>query len=233
MDMATTALNLTNTALDGHKRDVRNLVLLMAGHVESMIASAVRALGGRDPALARRTIANDAKVNSAECACDELCLRILSEHALASHDLRFVTLALKMVVDIERIGDLAVNICERAIDLSRNPPARSYEDIHRIAELVQVMVRDAIDAFVEASVDKARRVIARDDEVDALYDRAFHAILDDMRTDPTSIHCGIHYQSVAKWLERVADHATNIAEQVIFLVDAEDIRHAGRLASTD
>lgn len=229
--MATTALTLTNATLESHKREVRHLVLLMAGHVESMISTAVRALSRRDPDLAQRTIAVDAKVNTAECACDELCRRILSDHELTEYDLRFVTLALKMVVDIERIGDLAVNICERAIDLSRNPPARSYEDIHRIAELVQVMVRDAIDAFVEASVDKARRVIARDDEVDALYDRAFHAILDDMRTDPTSIHCGIHYQSVAKWLERMADHATNVAEQVIFLVDAEDIRHPGRLTA--
>lgn len=229
--MANTAQCLTNASLEGQKRAVRNLILLMAGHVESMISAAVRALSRRDPELARRTIAIDAKVNTAECACDELCLRILSQHALADDDLRFVTLALKMVVDIERIGDLAVNICERAIDLAAGPPLRSCEDIHRIADLVQAMVRDAIDAFVDASVDKARRVIARDDEVDALYDRAFHEILDVMRADPTTIRRGIHYQSVAKWLERMADHATNIAEQVVFLVDAEDIRHPGRLTA--
>jgi len=228
--MANTAPKLSNNALDGQKQDVRNLILLMAGHVESMISASVRALSKRDPALAQRTIAIDAKVNTAECECDELCMSILGDHPLTDYDLRFVTLALKMVVDIERIGDLAVNICERAIDLSRDPPLRSYEDIHRIADLVQGMVRDAIDAFVDASVPKAQKVIERDNDVDALYERAFHEILDVMRADSASIHRGIHFQSVAKWLERMADHATNIAEQVIFLVNGKDVRHPGKLA---
>lgn len=227
--MASIAPKLPQTTLEAEKRRVRNLILIMAGHVETMISASVRALSKRDPELAQRTIAIDAKVNTAECECDEVCMAILADHALPPADLRFVTLALKMVVDIERIGDLAVNICERAIDLSKDPPLRSYEDIHRIADRVQGMVRDAIDAFVDASATKAQEVIARDNDVDALYDCAFHEILHVMRSDPSSVHRGIHYQSVAKWLERMADHATNIAEQVIFMVDGRDIRHRGKL----
>lgn len=211
-------------------QEVRNRILLMAGHVESMIARSVRALGERDPALARETIAIDAEVNLAECDVDDMCLALLARWHPGAADLRFVTLALKMVTDLERIGDLAVNICERAIDLSQIQRLRSYENIYRLADLVQPMVHDAIDAFVDGCIDGAEAVIARDDAVDALYDRVFGEILAEMHDDPASIQRGVHVQSVAKWLERMADHATNIAEQVIFMVQGEDVRHRGRLS---
>ncbi|MCA9618447.1 MAG: phosphate transport system regulatory protein PhoU, partial [Myxococcales bacterium] len=139
------------TSRQGFERDraqIRRLLLVMAGHVESMISASVRAFSTRDAELARHTIAVDAKVNRAECECDDLCLATLTAGGLSEADVRFVCLAMKMVVDLERIGDLAVNVCERAIDLAHEPPCRSYEDIHRMADLVKLMVRGAIDAFV-------------------------------------------------------------------------------------
>ena len=221
----------TDREYDNQLRQVRDKLLLMAGHVEAMIANAVRSLVERDVVLARRTIENDHKVNQFEVDTDELCLVILAKRQPMASDLRFITLALKMVTDLERIGDLAVNICERALDLAAEPPVRNYDDIVRCADLVQSMVRDAIDAFVHADADKAQRVIDRDVEVDELYHETFRDILERMLVDPSVIRSGIHVQSVGKWLERMADHATNIAEQVIFMVKGKDIRHVGHLSS--
>ncbi len=221
----------TDREYDNQLRQLRDKLLLMAGHVESMIASSVKALVDRDVTLARRTIDNDHKVNKAEVETDELCLLILAKRQPMASDLRFITLALKMVTDLERIGDLAVNICERAIDLSSEPPVRSYDDIQRTADIVQTMVRDAIDAFVRADVAKAEAVIARDDEVDELYHQIFRDILQQMLGDSAAIQRGIHVQSVAKWLERIADHSTNLAELVVFMVKGKDIRHVGHMSS--
>ena len=221
----------TDREFDNQLRQLRDRLLLMAGHTEAMIANAVRALVERDVNLARRTIETDHKVNQAEIDIDELCLVILAKRQPMGSDLRFLTLALKMVTDLERIGDLAVNICERAIDLASEPPLGSYDDILRTADLVQSMVRDAIDAFVHADDIKAQDVINRDDQVDELYHQQFRAILQQMMKDPAAIQRGIHVQSVAKWLERIADHSTNLAELVVFMVNGKDIRHLGHLSA--
>ena len=221
----------TDREYDNQLRQLRDRLLLMAGHTEAMIESAVRALVERDVTLARRTIENDHKVNQAEIDIDELCLVILAKRQPMGSDLRFLTLALKMVTDLERIGDLAVNICERAIDLSAEPPLGNYDDILRTADLVQSMVRDAIDAFVHADDIKAQDVINRDDAVDELYHQIFRDILQLMTRDPGAIARGIHVQSVAKWLERIADHSTNLAELVVFMVNGKDIRHVGHLSA--
>ena len=221
----------TDREYDNQLRQLRDRLLLMAGHTEAMIASAIRALVERDVTLARRTIENDHKVNQAEIDIDELCLVILAKRQPMGSDLRFLTLALKMVTDLERIGDLAVNICERAIDLSAEPPLGNYDDIIRTADLVQSMVRDAIDAFVHADDLKAQDVINRDDAVDELYHQIFRDILQMMMRDPNAITRGIHVQSVAKWLERIADHSTNLAEAVVFMVNGKDIRHVGHLSA--
>lgn len=221
----------TDREYDNQLRQLRDRLLLMAGHTEAMIASAIRALVERDVTLARRTIENDHKVNQAEIDIDELCLVILAKRQPMGSDLRFITLALKMVTDLERIGDLAVNICERAIDLSAEPPLGNYDDIIRTADLVQSMVRDAIDAFVHADDIKAQDVINRDDAVDELYHHIFRDILQMMTRDPNAIARGIHVQSVAKWLERIADHSTNLAELVVFMVNGKDIRHVGHLSA--
>jgi phosphate transport system protein len=221
----------TDREYDNQLRQVRDKLLLMAGTVESMIAASVQALVERDPNLAQRTIEKDHKVNQAEIETDELCLVILAKRQPMGSDLRFITLALKMVTDLERIGDLAVNICERAIELAAEPPLMPYDDIVRTADIVQTMVRDAIDSFIKADDKKAEDVIARDDEVDELYHQTFRDILAMMRTDPLAIQRGIHLQSVAKWLERIADHSTNLAELVVFMVQGRDIRHVGHLSS--
>jgi phosphate transport system protein len=208
---------------------LRQRLLLMAGRVEEMIERSVQSLVERDTALAKETIEADHKVNRAEIEIDELCLLILVKRQPMASDLRFVTLALKMVTDLERIGDLAVNICERAMDLGPSQPLNAYEDVPRMAAVVQSMVKDAIDAFVARDSRKAEEVVGRDDEVDEHYHALFRKILSLMIDDPGLVQRGIHLQSVAKYLERMGDHATNLAEHVIFMIRAKDVRHAGKL----
>jgi phosphate transport system protein len=221
----------TDHSYDDQLRELRNALLRMAGRVETMIADSVAALVHHDVDLAERTIASDAAVNRAEVETDSLCLQILAQRQPMASDLRFVTLSLKMVTDLERIGDLAVNICERAVDLAADPPRAPWIDVPNMAIIVQTMVHDAIDAFVDGDAAKAEAVIDRDDTIDALYVKVFKEVLTDMTTNNTNVEMvnqvnqGIHVQSVAKWLERMADHSTNLAEQVIFMVRGEDVRH--------
>lgn len=230
--MVTPRKTHTDREYENKLTEVRERLLLMAGRVEEMIRKSIEALLNGDAELARETIEQDEEVNRLEMETDNLCLQILARWQPMASDLRFVTLALKMVTDLERIGDLAVNICERAVDLSRTRqttalPPGWREDVSRMAEIVQVMVRDAIDAFVKRDEAKARAVHARDDAVDELYDRVFESVLAQMMADSAHVHHGIHIQSVAKWLERVGDHATNLAEEVVFMIKGRDIRHVG------
>jgi len=204
---------------------VRDRLLRMAGRVEQMIAESQSALVGRDVALAGRVIDLDQEVNQAELDIDEMCLAVLARGQLSSADLRFVTLAMKMVTDLERIADLAVNICERAIDLASANGIVVHPDIPRMSVLVRDLVRRAIDAFVDRDVDKARTVIEKDDEVDTYYRVIFGDLLQQMQVQPEGLNEWIHVQSVAKWLERMGDHATNLAELVIFMVQGRDVRH--------
>ncbi len=219
----------TDREFENELRVLRQRLLAMAGWVEEMIANSVRSVVENDPELARETIELDRNVNRAELETDELCMVILARRQPMASDLRFITLALKMVTDLERIGDLAVNISERALDLCRAPQLKPYHDIPQMAEVVQSMVHDASDAFVKADASKAYDVIARDDTVDDLYVRAFRDLMAIMIRDPGAVERGIHVQSIAKFLERMADHSTNLAEQVIFMVKGKDVRHSGKL----
>ena len=222
----------TDREYEGQLRRLRESLLLMAGRVEEMIGFSMQALVERDVDLARATIASDRKVNRAELETDELCLLILAKRQPMASDLRFITLALKMVTDLERIGDLAVNICERAVDLSAVPQLKPWEDLPQLGRIAQSMVRGAIDAFVVGDAEKAMSVIGRDNEVDELYTRVFRDVLAIMIKDAGTVERGIHVQSVAKWLERIADHSTNLAEQVIFMVNGKDVRHSGKLGES-
>jgi phosphate transport system protein len=215
----------TDREYESELKKLRERLLKMAGRVEEMIADSVKALVERDIELARRTIDADHLVNRAEVETDELCLMILARRQPVASDLRFVTLSLKMVTDLERIGDLAVNICERAIDLGQDAPLKPWVDVPNMANIAQGMVRDAIDAFVAGDVDRAQSVIERDRSLDELYIRVFRELLSAMINDTSKVERGIHAQSVAKWLERMGDHATNLAEQVVFMVKGKDIRH--------
>ena len=228
MATATEAREHTDREYERELRELRHRLLLMAGQVEQMIAHATQALVERDVELAKATIEDDYKVNSAEMEIDELCIHILARRQPVASDLRFVTFALKMVTDLERTGDLAVTICKRAINLSALPQPKPYVDIPQMAGIAQEMVRGAIDAFVSADVGQAEQVIARDEEVDDLYDRVYDDLLPLMHENPSLIEACTRVQSVNKALERIGDHATNLAEQVIFLVKGSDIRHIGK-----
>lgn len=217
-------------AFEAELASLREELLRMAGRVEQMIRRSVEAFQERSLPKANATIALDHEVNQAEVEIDELCLVILARRQPMGRDLRFVTLALKMVTDLERIADLAVNVCERAAQLGALPPLDSdvTASVPDMAALVENMVHDAIEAFVESDEARARAVIACDAAVDELYHGLFRAVLARMVADATLVERGIHVQSVAKFLERMGDHATNLAEQVVLLERGVDLRHQGK-----
>jgi two-component system phosphate regulon sensor histidine kinase PhoR len=215
-------------ALGPGVQELRRRLLRMAGRVEEMIGAAVRAVLSRDAELAARTILSDRAVNRDELEADELCLELLAAGPGSPSELRFVTRAAKMVTDLERIADLAVNICERAEPLAKIGRPRDDVSIERMAAIVQAMVRDVMDAFVAADVPAARAVIARDDEVDDLYHALSRRLIAHMASDARLVEGAIHLQAVAKFLERIGDHATNLGEQVIFMARGDDVRHSGK-----
>jgi phosphate transport system protein len=219
----------TDREYEAELEKVREHLLLMGARVEEMIANSMKALVERDSDLARRMIDFDHIINRLELDTDELCLRVLARRQPVASDLRFLTTALKLVTDLERIGDLGVNICERVAELNEEPPLKLYIDLPRMAEEVQNMVKEALDAFVARDADRAQRVIERDQIVDAYYAQTFRELLTYMMEDPRNIYRATRAQSIAKYLERIGDHATNLAEMVVFMVKGKDIRHAGRL----
>jgi len=213
-------------------RKLRGQLLLMGANVEEMISNSVRALVTRDSDLARRTIEHDHAVNRLELETDQLCLRILAlRHPLPS-ELRSITIALKLVTDLERIGDLAVNVCERVIELNQDPPLSSYRDLSRMADAARAMLREALDAFVQGDAWRAQRVLEQDRTVDAYNAEIFRELMTDMTENPRNIHRATRVQSIAKSIERIGDHATNVAEMVVFMVRGEDIRHLGNLGNS-
>ncbi|HEY8145526.1 MAG TPA: phosphate signaling complex protein PhoU [Kofleriaceae bacterium] len=212
---------------------VRDNLLRMTGRVEQMISDSVRAMLEGDVQLAKRTIDDDHKVNRLEVDTDDLCLLILAKRQPLGSDLRFITLAMKMVTDLERIGDLAVNIAERAVALSGERPAAFATVLSRLAELDQQQLREAIESFVTRDAVRAEKVCGNDNEIDKLYWQLAQEAQKDMAQAGASIERGIHVQAAAKFLERIGDHITNLAELVIFLVRGKDIRHLGKLDDSD
>jgi phosphate transport system protein len=215
----------TDRAYEAELRDLRDKLLRMAGLIEAMIAQATRAFADGDLELARATIQSDGQVNALEVETDELCLLILAKRQPLASDLRMITLAMKMVTDLERIGDLAVNIGERVLALGSAPPPAIAGRLEAMSEVAQAMIRDAIDAFVHGDVGKARDVFARDQEVDDGYRAVTLDLQEEMTRDRAFIDRGVHLQAIAKFLERIADHGTNLAEMVIFQVEGKDVRH--------
>jgi phosphate transport system protein len=215
----------TDKSYDAELDGLRSKLLNLGGKVESEIATSVRALIERDSKLAEEVVGADREVNRLEMEVDETCRRLLALRQPAASDLRFITTALKIVVDLERIGDLAVNIAERAIDLNQSPPLRPVHDLIKLTDLCKKQVHKALDAFVDADADKASAVIADDDLVDALYHTLFNELIGLMMEDSRNIRRASSLMFVAKHLERLADHATNVAEMVIFMVKGTDVRH--------
>jgi phosphate transport system protein len=200
-------------------------LLKMATLVEETIRSAISALMNRDSEIITRTMEKEDKINAMENAIDEMCLKLLALRQPLAADLRFITSAMKIVTDLERMGDQAINIVERASSLNLEPQLKPYIDIPRMAEIVQTMVKDVLDAFVNGNSKLARSVCERDDLVDGLNDQVHRELLTYMMSDPKTIPRAVHLMIVSRCLERIADHATNIAEDVIFMVDALVIKH--------
>jgi phosphate transport system protein len=218
----------TNREYEQELRRLREQLLLMGAKVEEIIRGSIRALVERETAVAEQMIAFDKKINQLELEIDELCMQILARRQPVASDLRFITMALKLVTDLERIGDLGVNICERVVELNAEPPLKPYVDMPNMAREVQEMLHEALDAFVAADADRAQRVIVRDRNVDAYYGQIFRELLTYMMEDPRNIFRATRLQSIAKYLERIGDHVTNLGEMVVFMVKGKDIRHGGR-----
>jgi phosphate transport system protein len=204
---------------------LKQTLLAMGALVEDQIRRVMRALVERDDVEARAVIERDREVNTYDVEVDEKCVELLALHQPAAGDLRFLTTAMKIVTDLERIGDQAVNIAQRVLDLNQEAQVKPYIDLPRMAERAQTMVKQSLDAFVARDTDLARRVCAADDEVDALKEQIFRELLTFMMEDPKTIPRAIRLILISRFLERVADHATNIAEMVIFMVDSRMVRH--------
>ena len=204
---------------------LRSCLLEMGGLVEDQITQAIRSLTERDPVLARATVERDHTVNRLDVEIDELSMKLIALHQPAARDLRLITTALKITTDLERIGDLATHISERAIELAAEPPIKPYVDIPRMADLASSMVHRSLDAFVREDVELALEVCSSDDAIDRMHDQLFRELLSFMADDPQAISRTMRLLFVSKYLERIGDHATNIAEMVIFLVRGTSIRH--------
>jgi phosphate transport system protein len=204
---------------------LKQTLLAMGGLVEDQIRRVMRALLERDDAAARDVIERDRQVNAYDVEVDETCVNLLALHQPAAGDLRFITTAMKIVTDLERIGDQAVNIAQRVLELNQEPQLKPYIDLPRMAERAQGMVKDSLDAFVTRDTTLARRVCAADGEVDALKEQIFRELLTFMMEDARTIPRAIRLILVSRFMERVADHATNIAEMVIYMVEGKMVRH--------
>jgi phosphate transport system protein len=214
-----------SATFDAELDELRTMILAMGGKVEMMISGSVKALVDRDTPLAERIVAMDHEVNHLEVTIDEKCLELLALRQPTARDLRFITLALKIVTDLERIGDKCANIAKRSSELNKEPALKPYIDIPRMAHWTEIMVKEALDAFVRSDVDLAIKVCKDDNFVDGINEQIQRELLTFMIEDPNAISRSIKLNYVAKSLERIADHATNIAEMVIFMVKGKDIRH--------
>jgi phosphate transport system protein len=200
-------------------------VLRMAGRVEEAVFRATKALRDRDPALAAEVVAGDAAVDALENTLQEDCLKVLALHQPVAADLRQVAAVIGITTDLERIGDLAVDIADRAAALARDREFPVPDRVERLADLATGLLRQALDAFVNLDTTLARRVIRLDDEVDRVYAEVAAELTARMKADPAAVEPGLSLFEVAKHLERIGDHATNLAEDVVYLVEGEVLRH--------
>ena len=204
---------------------LKQTLLAMGGLVEDQIRRVMKALLERDDVMAQEVVERDRQVNTYDVEVDEQCVSLLALHQPAAGDLRFITTAMKIVTDLERIGDQAVNIAQRVLELNREPQLKPYIDLPRMAEQAQRMVKESLDAFVARDTALARQVCGEDSEVDLLKEQIFRELLTFMMEDPRTIPRAIRLILISRFMERVADHATNIAEMVVYLVEGKMVRH--------
>ena len=205
--------------------ELNHRLLEMAGFVESAINRAVRSLVEQDRELALQVIRDEPQINRMEMEIDGLVTSLLALRQPVARDLRFLTAALKINTDLERIGDLANHIAERSLSLMHHPLVRPLTDIPKMASLVQSMLLKCLEAFVRGDADLARSVLVSDDEVDRLRDHVYTELVETMQRDPGTVTAAVGLIFVARNLERIGDHATNIAEDVVFLIKGIDVRH--------
>jgi phosphate transport system protein len=212
-------------SFDEELNGLKEKLLLMGAKVEESIRLSMKSLMDRDSKLARQIIQGDRDINDLEIEVDEVCHRLLALHQPMASDMRFVTSSMKINSDLERMGDLAVNIAERAITLNEVAPLKPFIDIPRLAIIAQEMVKVSLDSLVNRDPVAAKKVCERDDEVDNLNDQIIRELISYMLEDRANIKRALDLILVSRYLERVADHATNVAEDVIYMVQGKDIRH--------
>jgi len=206
-------------------KELKEDLLKMGGLVEGAIHNAVSGLVSRDSHLAEKTIKEDENINTREISIEKKCLELIALQQPMAADLRFIVSALQITKDLERMGDQAVNIAERALILNQEPPVKPFIDLPKMAMLVESMVKDSLDAFVNRDVKKARNVYEGDDQVDNYNEKIFHELLSFMIKDQSTINRAVYLILIGRSLERIADHATNIAEDVIYMVEGKVIKH--------
>jgi phosphate transport system protein len=211
---------------------LKEKLLILASHAESAVSKAIKALVERDDELARRVMADDVIVDQLEIEIDELSIQLLSKAPLAT-DLRLITMTMKISNHLERVSDEATTIARRSLELSMEPQLKPYVDIPRMAAMALDMLKEALDSFVNRNPEKARAIIPRDKEVDLLNKQLHRELSSYMVERPSTITRCLNLMVISKSLERVADHATNIAEEVVYLYEARDIRHSGQTAPVE
>jgi phosphate transport system protein len=218
---------------DREIENLKELLLRMGAMVEEQINQSIRALLERDSAVAQKVIDSDSDIDQMELMIDQHTIELIAMMQPAAVDLRFVATAMKINPELERIADLAVDVCERAIELNAEPPLKPLVDIPRLARIAQDMVRQSLDAFVRGDAALARSVIERDDEVDNLTVQSFRELLTYMLEDSKNISRAIRLTFIGKYFERIADGATNICEMVVYLVEGKVIKHSGASNESD
>jgi phosphate transport system protein len=212
-------------SFDDELAALKEKILLMGSKVEEAIRLAMKSLVDRDSKLARQVIQSDRDINDLEIDVDEMCHRLLALHQPMASDMRFVTSAMKINSDLERMGDMSVNIAERALTLNEVAPLKPFIDIPHMAAIAQEMVKVSLDSLVNKDPVAAKKVCERDDEVDNLNDQIIRELISYMLEDRANIKRALDLILVSRYLERIADHATNIGEDVIYMVQGKDIRH--------
>lgn len=210
---------------DEELKELKQKLLFEGELVQKALRNAVMALVERDSDLARKVIEDDDLINTKDVEIDEFCLKLLALRQPAARDLRLVNTAIKINYDLERMGDMAVNVCERVLELNEEPQLKPYIDLPKVAETVQTMVKESLEAFVQEDLQLAWKVTKDDERVDQLNEQIFRELLTYMSEDLRTISRATRLLFISKYLERLADHAVNIAELVIFLVEGKIVRH--------
>ncbi len=216
----------TSKSYEHELKELQDKIFLMGGRAEEMVSQSMRALIETNADLAKKIIDEDKILDQLEKEIDELCFNLLALRQPTASDLRFIVMNLKMVTDLERMGDLGVNIAERVLELIQEPPLKPYVHLPILSQMAQQMMKEALDAFVAKDEGVARRVLSQDDGVDHLTKQISEELIELMKANPENVSRAVKLTSIAKYLERIADHATNVAEKVLFMLKGEDVRHS-------